>query len=486
MRPRSLMLAAGVVLAAACLPARLAQAQGDDQGPTVRDHRDRDRDRPPIRPRVTQVSPNAGDVGSMVTIRGQFPPDTRVVFGGVEIPVSRADRRSLTFRVPRVPPGQHPISVKVGDESVIGGVFRVEGRDDAPPPQGDRDRYKARWDRGGWTKLGEQEVLGRRDRDVINVGRREGRFTKLMIVVEESDLQMNSMHIEFTNGDKLEPNLKHFFRENERTRGIDLPGDGRTIKQIEFQYGNLPGGGRARVEVWGREDGDGRPGGHGPGGGGHPGVKPIVTDFWPREGAVGTEVTITGRRFTPQTEILFGNDVVRVTRRDHNLLTFVVPRARGGELISLRGTGWREVPVGVFQVSNRNAERERERWREERQREAERWWAERQRQVARDAAARERALREEEARLEREREQRRRERRERLRSRWEQRLLAQADVRAELALHAERSARLERMSRLAEAGDYGSLVVRVRLLMEYEDARHQQRMDDLKAAFARR
>ena len=250
MRPRSLMLAAGVVLAAACLPAGLALAQGDDKGPTVRDHRDRDRDRGPgIRPRVTRISPDAGDVGSMVTIRGQFPPDSRVLFGGVEVPVSRADRRSLTFQVPRVRPGQHPISVRVGDENVIGGVFQVEGRDGAPPPQGDPGRYKARWDRGGWTKLGEQEVLGRRDRDVLNVGRREGRFTKLMIVVEESDLQMNSMRIEFTNGDKLEPNLKHFFRENERTRGIDLPGEGRTIKQIEFTYGNLPGGGRARVEV---------------------------------------------------------------------------------------------------------------------------------------------------------------------------------------------------------------------------------------------
>ncbi len=57
-------------------------------------------------------------------------------------------------------------------------------------------------------------------------------------------------------------------------------------------------------------------------------------------------------------------------------------------------------------------------------------------------------------------------------------MLAQEDVRVELALHAERSARLERMQRLAEAGDYGSLAVRIRMLMEYEDARHQQRMDD--------
>jgi hypothetical protein len=211
-----------------------------------------------------------------------------------------------------------------------------------------------------------------------------------------------------------------------------------------------------------------------------------VIDFWPREGAVGTEITIQGRRFTPETEVLFGDAVIPTTRRAENLLTFVVPRSRGQALISLRGAGWRDVPVGIFEVSGRNAERERERWREERRREAERWWAERQRNIARDEAEREQALRAEEERMAREREERRRERRERLRARWEQRLLAYPDVRAELALHAERSARLERMSRLAEAGDYGPLVVRIRVLIEYEDARHQQRMDDLKAAFARR
>jgi hypothetical protein len=42
------------------------------------------------------------------------------------------------------------------------------------------------------------------------------------------------------------------------------------------------------------------------------------------------------------------------------------------------------------------------------------------------------------------------------------------------------------MLRLAEAGDYGSLAVRIRIMLEYEEARHKQRMDDLKAAYARR
>ena len=41
------------------------------------------------------------------------------------------------------------------------------------------------------------------------------------------------------------------FREGQRSRAIDFPGDERTIKHIDFKYRNLPGGGRARVAVYG-------------------------------------------------------------------------------------------------------------------------------------------------------------------------------------------------------------------------------------------
>jgi hypothetical protein len=46
--------------------------------------------------------------------------------------------------------------------------------------------------------------------------------------------------------------VKVFFRENTRTRAIDLPGDRRVISWVEFKYRNLPGGGKARVQVWGK------------------------------------------------------------------------------------------------------------------------------------------------------------------------------------------------------------------------------------------
>jgi hypothetical protein len=489
MRPHRFVLAAGLVLAGSILPAGLAAAQGNAKRPDVRDPRERDR-RPGGPLAVQSIAPKNGTPGTVVTVRGTFPGGARLVFGGRVIPVNRADRRLIVFAVPNVPPGQHQVLVRAGGADVTAGDFRVEG-DGPPHGPGGADRYKARWDRAGWVELGEQTVMGRRDRDVIQVGRREGRFDRLMVVVEDSDLEMKAMRITFANGDKYEPNLRHVFREEARTRPIDLPGDRRgvAIKEVEFEYGNLPGGGRARVEVWGHEErgpGPGGPGGPPPGGGPYRGPKPIVIDFWPRQGSIGTEVTIQGRRFGRGLEVVFDDQVLTPSRRDDNLLTFKVPRHRGNARVALRVNGWRDLPVGNFDVSGRDWQRERERLREQRRLEAQRWWEQRQRKIATNAAAREEALRLEEARLAHERQARRSKRAAELRARWEQRLLSQEDVRVELALHAERSARLDRMLRLAEAGDYGSLGVRIRVLMEYEDARHQQRMDDLKAAYAGR
>lgn len=112
------------------------------------------------------------------------------------------------------------------------------------------------WDSTGWTKLGEREVNGRVDNDRIEVGRYEGKFSKLTIVVRDSDLEMIDFAVKFGRGPEWRPGVTQYFRENQRTRAIDFPGDDRVIKYIDFKYRNLPGGGRAKVEVWGlRSDG---------------------------------------------------------------------------------------------------------------------------------------------------------------------------------------------------------------------------------------
>ncbi len=119
---------------------------------------------------------------------------------------------------------------------------------DPPPPP-----PPPSWDATGWTLLGSQTVEGRKDKDTYVIGRKAGRFDRLTIVVKDSELEMLDFVVVFENGQKFEPKVKHTFRENERTRAIDLPGNERYIKQINVKYANLPGGGKARVEIYGRD-----------------------------------------------------------------------------------------------------------------------------------------------------------------------------------------------------------------------------------------
>lgn len=107
-------------------------------------------------------------------------------------------------------------------------------------------------DRTGWEKLGERMVDGKADRDVIAVTRAEGRFTRVMLVAEHSALEMFDVDVTFGDGEHFSPGTRLVFGENTRSRVIDLPGGERVIRKVEFRYGNLPGGGRAQIELWAR------------------------------------------------------------------------------------------------------------------------------------------------------------------------------------------------------------------------------------------
>jgi hypothetical protein len=114
-----------------------------------------------------------------------------------------------------------------------------------------RDEHRERIaDRTGWVRLGERMVDGKRDRDVIAVGAREGAFRKIMIAVENSAVEMHHVVVNFGDGSHFSPATRLVFGANTRTGVIDLPGSERVIRSVEFRYGNLPGGGRAEVELW--------------------------------------------------------------------------------------------------------------------------------------------------------------------------------------------------------------------------------------------
>jgi hypothetical protein len=106
--------------------------------------------------------------------------------------------------------------------------------------------------RGDWVRLGERSVDGAHDRDVIAVGRREGTFRKLMIAVERSPIELHHVVVNFGDGTTFQPETRLVFSANTRSNVIDLPGADRYIRSVEFSYGNLPGSGRAEVELWAR------------------------------------------------------------------------------------------------------------------------------------------------------------------------------------------------------------------------------------------
>ncbi len=114
------------------------------------------------------------------------------------------------------------------------------------------DRKDARFDaRSGWDKLGERWVDSRGDRDVIAVGRKDGRFQKLQIVVEHSAVELYDIVVVFGDGSSFSPSTRMTFGPDSTSRVIDLPGGARAIRHVTLRYGNLPGGGRAQIELWG-------------------------------------------------------------------------------------------------------------------------------------------------------------------------------------------------------------------------------------------
>jgi hypothetical protein len=114
------------------------------------------------------------------------------------------------------------------------------------------------WDARGWVLLGEKQVDRRIDQDTIVVGRQAGNFTSLTMAVLDSDLELLSINILFDDGSTASPAMNYFFREGTRTRAFDLPGNNRFIREIRLKYRNTPGGGKARVQIYGRQGNTGQ------------------------------------------------------------------------------------------------------------------------------------------------------------------------------------------------------------------------------------
>lgn len=142
--------------------------------------------------------------------------------------------------------------------SVTASSDRTSRSDKGDRPDKDRDKGD-RPDRQGprapkeSVLLGEQDVDFKVDHDTINVRNHEGSFRALYFSVEENDIELFNLVVDFGNGEKQMINSRLIFREGSRSRLIDLNGRDRRIKSIQFTYKTVGTwrGGKARVVVYG-------------------------------------------------------------------------------------------------------------------------------------------------------------------------------------------------------------------------------------------
>jgi hypothetical protein len=120
----------------------------------------------------------------------------------------------------------------------------------APPPAG--PVVAGHPDMAGWRLMGDAWVTGPFERQIIHVGKYEGRIARLMLVITDSNLEVGDVVIQFGDGRRWSPGLRRSFADGSRSRAVDLPGHERFIRDVELVRGSVPPGTRAHAEVWGQ------------------------------------------------------------------------------------------------------------------------------------------------------------------------------------------------------------------------------------------
>ena len=104
-----------------------------------------------------------------------------------------------------------------------------------------------------WERLGTRTVDLARDVDTITVGRSEGRFTAIMFEVDGEMVEMRNVRVIFGDGQAFSPSTQLILDDQERSRAIDLPGPGRIIRSVTFNYKSPhTAQGHATITLYGR------------------------------------------------------------------------------------------------------------------------------------------------------------------------------------------------------------------------------------------
>ncbi len=105
-----------------------------------------------------------------------------------------------------------------------------------------------------WVELGCKKVsfIGK-DRDVVKVGRKEGRFTAIRLKVRGNDVEMLDLKVIYAGGQPDDLPVRHHIRAGGQSGPLDLKGRDRAIDSVEMVYKSRPSfKGLATVCVEGR------------------------------------------------------------------------------------------------------------------------------------------------------------------------------------------------------------------------------------------
>ena len=107
-------------------------------------------------------------------------------------------------------------------------------------------------DMTGWRLLGDSWVTGQFPREIIRVGKYDGRVARVMLVITHGNLEIGDVVIQFGNGQRWSPGLRNSFGDGSRSRAIDLPGNVRYIRGVELVRGAVSSGARVHAEIRGQ------------------------------------------------------------------------------------------------------------------------------------------------------------------------------------------------------------------------------------------
>lgn len=87
-----------------------------------------------------------------------------------------------------------------------------------------------------WEQLGCQKVGFLVDRDVIRVGRSEGKFRAIRLRVTGNKIYVTDLKVVYANGQPDDIPVRDEIRAGGQTRPLDLRGERRAIRQVEMVY----------------------------------------------------------------------------------------------------------------------------------------------------------------------------------------------------------------------------------------------------------